>query len=105
MPRYVIERQYLVPVYEHILVEAVNFEKACLRALDESEEPWGDDAKADYESARPTTIVCAVEVPEPMDLSADSLSYLLYTAGLDPLDVPAKFSQEVVEADPPVGFV
>jgi hypothetical protein len=29
MPKFVIERQYLVPMYQHIFVEAENLEMAC----------------------------------------------------------------------------
>jgi hypothetical protein len=29
MPKFVIERQYLVPMYQHIVVEAENLEEAC----------------------------------------------------------------------------
>ena len=86
----IIERQYLVPVYEHVIVEAQDFETACRDALDEIKQPWGDDTKTDYESSRPTTIERAVKAPNWTDLDADefSLSYLLYDAGFDPLPIP-----------------
>ena len=32
MPKFVIERQYLVPMYQHIVVEAENLEEACKKA-------------------------------------------------------------------------
>ena len=32
MPKFVIERQYLVPMYQHIVVEAYNLEEACEKA-------------------------------------------------------------------------
>ena len=32
MPKFVIERQYLVPMYQHIIVEADNLEEACEKA-------------------------------------------------------------------------
>jgi hypothetical protein len=107
MPRYVIERQYLVPVYEHILVEAPTFEAACRRAFDDIEEPWGDHAKTDYENSRPTTIELAVKVPDSDDFDADgsSLSYLLYEAGLEPLPIPPEFTEEIDDPDVSVGFV
>jgi hypothetical protein len=31
MPKVVIERQYLVPMYQHIVVEAANLEATCKR--------------------------------------------------------------------------
>lgn len=105
MPRYVIERQYLVPVYEHIVVEAPDFEAACRRALDEVDEPWGDSVETDYESARPTTIERAVEVPGSVDVEVNSLSHLLYTAGLEPLDIADEFAEKSASADSAIGFV
>ncbi len=45
MPRYVIERQYLLPIYEHLLIEAPTFDAACHEALDEIFHPWEDDAE------------------------------------------------------------
>jgi hypothetical protein len=104
MPRYVIERQYLVPVYEHILVEASSFEAACRKAVDDIEEPWGDNAKTDYESARPTTIERAVELPEQVqasDVDGHSLSYFLYEAGLDSVSISREVDGPVVS----IGFV
>jgi len=107
MPRYVIERQYLVPVYEHILIEAPTFEDACRRALDDIEKPWGDNAKTDYECSRPTTIELAVELPNSGALDADehSLSYLLYEAGLEPLPIPREFAEVIDDPGISVGFV
>ena len=33
MPKFVIERQYLVPMYQHIVVEAENLEEACKKGI------------------------------------------------------------------------
>jgi hypothetical protein len=33
MPKFVIERQYLVPMYQHIVVEAETLEEACVKAI------------------------------------------------------------------------
>lgn len=33
MPKFVIERQYLVPMYQHIIVEAENLEEACKKGI------------------------------------------------------------------------
>ena len=53
MPLFTVERQYLVPVYEHLTIEAVDADAACHAAVDEDAHPW-DDPKTDYESARET---------------------------------------------------
>jgi hypothetical protein len=61
MPRYIIERQYLLPVYQHLAVEAPDLDSACREALDDGEHDW-EDAQEDYEGSRPTTIVSAIEI-------------------------------------------
>jgi hypothetical protein len=33
MPKFVIERQYLVPMYQHIIVEAETLEEACNKGV------------------------------------------------------------------------
>jgi hypothetical protein len=33
MPKFVIERQYLVPMYQHIAVEAESLEEACKKGI------------------------------------------------------------------------
>ena len=99
MARFVIERQFLVPIYEHILVEAPNFEAACRQALDEHAQPWGDDSEICWDDARATTIAQAVELPEALEPelrpeNADRyvLSDLLYDSGLELLPTPAEFA-------------
>ena len=50
MPKFVIERQYLVPMYQHIVVEAENFEEACKQAISDDID-W-DTQEMDCDSAR-----------------------------------------------------
>ncbi len=103
MPRYVIQRQYLVPVYEHLLVEAPTLAAACREALDEDAQPWGDNAEEDFDSAGPVTITRAVQLLEPPPLGLDSkvnptpsaLSNALYGSALDPLLIPAEFTDDI----------
>ena len=73
MPRYIIERQYLLPVYRHLAVEAPDLESACREALDDGEHDW-EDAQEDYESSRPATIVSAIEIAseEEWDIATES---------------------------------
>lgn len=111
MPRYVIERQYLVPIYEHILVEAASLETACREALDEDAQPWGDNSKLDYEDARLTTVSAAVELPETTcpelrageDADDHDLSLLLYNSGLELLPIPSE-DTGVGETQEGIGF-
>ena len=44
MPKFVIERQYLVPMYQHIIVEADNLEEACEKA-DSDDIDWDTQPK------------------------------------------------------------
>ena len=100
MPRYVIERQYLVPMFEHILVEAPSFDAACREAIDEFVQPWGDNVAPDFDNARAVTITEAVAIPENLfpelrsreDEDHHILSYTLYDAGLPLLQIPAEFT-------------
>src|SRR5712691_11483871 len=111
MPRYVIERQYLLPVYEQLLIDAPTFKAACREALDEIAHPWSEEAKEDFDSARPVTLTEAVELPEEMASELEvgeaphaGLGYLLYNSGLDPIPLPTEFTTETEEGNP-VGFV
>jgi hypothetical protein len=112
MPRYVIERQYLVPMFEHILVEAPSFDAACGEAIDELAQPWGDNVKPDFDNARAVTITLAVEIPENLfpelrsreDEDRHILSQVLYDAGLDPLGIPPEFTERYGQDEEPVGF-
>jgi hypothetical protein len=40
MPTFVIERQYLVPMYQHIVVEAETLEDACQKGISDDID-WG----------------------------------------------------------------
>jgi hypothetical protein len=66
MPKFVIERQYLVPMYQHIVVEAENLEMACKMAVSHDID-W-DTQEMDCDSARATTIAEAKVIPEGYDL-------------------------------------
>jgi len=110
MPRYVIERQYLVPMFEHILVEAPTFDDACREALDDTVHPWGEEAKLCFDDARPVTIAYAVELPDSFQLRTDDaygepLSSLLFDGELDPLPIPPEFAFASEEPKEDVGFV
>ena len=61
MPKFVIERQYLVPMYQHIVVEAETLEAACTKAISDDID-W-DTQEMDCDNARTTTITAAKIVP------------------------------------------
>jgi hypothetical protein len=106
MPKYVIERQFLIPVYQHLVVEADTPEEACGEAI---ERDW-DDAVDDYESARETTITAIKRIPDgidPAELDFDpddpatqntkSLGGFLYGGDASTIhsDVPEPYSKEI----------
>jgi hypothetical protein len=92
MPKYAIERQYLVPVYQHLFIEAPNLDAACQQALDH--DNW-DSSRTDYDSSRETTIVCAVEIPSSKTSfscrAEANATEMIYQAGLPWLEIPHRF--------------
>ena len=62
MPKFVIERQYLVPMYQHIAVEAESLEEACQNGISDDID-W-DTQEMDSDNARKTTITNAKLIPE-----------------------------------------
>ena len=83
MPNFVIERQYLVPMYQHIVVEAENLEEACKKGISDDID-W-DTQEMDCDSARASTISAAKIVPEGYE--ADQ-SHSLIIASRDPKGLP-----------------
>jgi hypothetical protein len=83
MPKFVIERQYLVPMYQHIVVEAENLDEACKKAISDDID-W-DTQEMDSDSARATTITEAKIVPEGYE--ADQIHSLII-ASRDPRGLP-----------------
>ena len=59
--KYVIERQYLLPIYQHLVVEAGSAEEACRKAIEHDD--W-KDAKEDGVGGRETTITALRPIPE-----------------------------------------
>ena len=66
MPKFVIERQYLVPMYQHIAVEAESLEEACKKGISDDID-W-DTQEMDCDGARRTTITSAKVVPDGYDV-------------------------------------
>jgi hypothetical protein len=72
MPKFVIERQYLVPMYQHIVVEAESLEIACKKGISD-DIPW-DTQEMDCDGARKTTITNAKVIPDTMELVAGTIT-------------------------------
>ena len=85
MPKFVIERQYLVPMYQHIVLEAENIEKACKKAVTDDID-W-DTQEMDGDNARETTITDAKMVPEGHEASGRRLIITAETAQRPPAGI------------------
>src|ERR1700738_2963555 len=66
MPKFVIERQYLVPMYQHIAVESESLEEACRKGISDDVD-W-DTQEMDCDGARRTTISSVKLVPDGHDV-------------------------------------
>jgi len=97
MPRYIIERQYLLPVYQHLALEAPDVESACRQALDDAEHDW-EDAQQDYDSSRSTKIMAAIEIASEEEwVIANESQYercgLMYDGSHELIEIPREFSE------------
>ena len=96
MPRYIIERQYLLPVYQHLAVEAPDLESACREALDDGEHDW-EDAQEDYENSRPTTISAIEIASEEEWIIANESQYersgLMHDGRHELIEIPREFTE------------
>jgi hypothetical protein len=106
MPKFVIERQYLVPMYQHIVVEAETFDAACELAV--SDDISWESQEMDCDNARATTLTAAKVIPDGYELDAAqhaltsaissigiSLASFLYENEVETgrlLEIPAKFT-------------
>ncbi len=61
MPKIVMPK-YLVPIYQHIVVEAESFEEACDMAM--SDDISWDSQEMDCDNPRATTLTDAKAIPE-----------------------------------------
>jgi hypothetical protein len=62
MPQFVVERQYLVPMYQHIVVEDETIEAACELAV--SDDIAWDSQEMDCDNARATTLTAIKAIPD-----------------------------------------
>src|SRR5271166_2496913 len=61
MPKYVIERQYLLPIYQRLIIDAPDITTACQEAVEDDD--W-ESAEEDGDGSGATTINAAREIPE-----------------------------------------
>ena len=92
MPKYVVERQYLLPVYQRLVIEADTVEEACEKAVDHDD--W-QSAEEDGDGSRGTTINAIKLVPD-CDLDQFALGEFLYEGDTSTIekDVPEAYRAE-----------
>ena len=61
MPKFVIERQYLLPIYQRLIIDAPDITAACQDAVEDDD--W-ESAQEDGDGSGATTISAAREIPE-----------------------------------------
>jgi hypothetical protein len=83
MPQFVVERQYLVPMYQHLVVAAETFDAACELAV--SDDIAWDSQEMDCDNARATTLTAINAIPDGYEV--DSVQHVLIT-GTDPSSSP-----------------
>ena len=105
MSKYVVERQYLLPIYQRLVIEADTVEEACEKAIDHGN--W-EDAVEDGDGARPTSINAVKRIPanvnvadldfdpeDPTSQNTYSLGRFLYEGDASTIhgDVPVHFTE------------
>ena len=105
MLKYVVERQYLLPMYQRLLIEADTVGEACEKAIDHDD--W-DDAVEDGDGARATSINAVKCIPanvnvadldfdpqDPTSQNTYSLGSFLYEGDTSTIhsDVPVHFAE------------
>ena len=61
MPKFVIERQYLLPIYQRLIIDAPDITTACQEAVEDDD--W-ESAEEDGDGSGATTINAAREIPQ-----------------------------------------
>ena len=61
MPKFVIERQYLVPTYQRLIIDAPDITTACQEAVEDND--W-ESAEEDGDGSGATTINAGREIPQ-----------------------------------------
>jgi hypothetical protein len=95
MPTYAIAREYKLPIYQHLIIEAPDLATACRQAI--AHDDW-QSSNEDYDCCGPTYVTAAVQVPE--HRADEDPGSLLYS-DLPALKIPAEFADEDERKPPP----
>ena len=98
MPRFVIERQYLLPIYQRLIIDAPNITTACQEAVEDDD--W-ESAEEDGDGSGATTINAAREIPEGLleqiergNIHSGSFLWEDQPEYGPRLEIPAKFTED-----------
>ncbi len=87
--KYAIERQYLLPVFQHLVIVADTVDDACHQTVEHDD--W-QDAREDCDSAHATTITAIWPVPDDVADDAIDPTGILYGEGADSLPIPEQYA-------------
>jgi hypothetical protein len=98
MPKFVIERQYLLPIYQRLIIDAPDIATACQEAVENDD--W-ESAEEDGDGSGATTITAAREIPDGLveqiergDIQSGSFLWEDQPAYGPRLEIPAKFTDD-----------
>src|SRR5260370_25396992 len=105
MPKFVIERQYLLPIYQRLIINAPDITTACQAAVEADD--W-ESAEEDGDGSGATTISAAREIPEalleqiePGNIHSSSFLWVDRPESGPRLEIPAKVTDHAYSATPP----
>ena len=98
MPKFVIERQYLLPIYQRLIINAPDITTACQEAVEDDD--W-ESAEEDGDGSGATTINAAREIPEGLleqiergNIHSGSFLWEDQPEYGPRLEIPAKFTED-----------
>ena len=98
MPKFVIERQYLLPIYQRLIIDAPDITTACQEAVEDDD--W-ESAEEDGDGSGDTTISAAREIPDGLveQIARGNINVGSFLWEDQPeygprLEIPAKFTED-----------
>jgi hypothetical protein len=98
MPKFVIERQYLLPIYQRLIINAPDITTACQEAVEDDD--W-ESAEEDGDGSGATTISAAREIPDGLvehivrgNIHVGSFLWEDQPEYGPRLEIPAKFTED-----------
>jgi len=94
MTKYAIEREFLLPCYEHVIIEADSLEAACEKATfpDCDDDDWVCGFEQDTDAPQPIYVTRIVELPDGYD-ETDAAN-VIYDDGFATSPIPEEYTKE-----------